>query len=378
MSEFKKDYMQSMNSFHFSDNTKFKMAEDLCQKSLPRRKGYVMKKFVLILAAVLIFAALSGAAIHIFWSNALPETVNTSQEQRIEAEQSGLSSKPADNAQEGETVSATEEGVTVSVEQVLADMHNVEVVLAISGYEIPEGEFPDIYGFGSTLGGNEIFDSVSGAFYDGITYNENGESVYEDGTPVELDADGCLVYRFTDQEGKIRFRMNLHTQQNLDEFKGEAFNIWISNLGTGDKGQHRTDVEAKWELSWTFKGSNETRELEVNKAIGETGITLKEITLTPLEIDTVIELSEPFDGWDTLEFLNIRLEGFRTTDGTVHNNLLPIKEGYIDEDLLIASQDVAANEIIDVNSVDALIYAEYALDDGSGNNTRNEILVELN
>ena len=98
MSEFRKDYRQSMDGFHFSDESKLRMAEAICRKSLPRRKGHAMKKFVLILAAVLIFAALCGAAIHIFWSSALPETANTTQEQRKEAEESGLSTRPADSA----------------------------------------------------------------------------------------------------------------------------------------------------------------------------------------------------------------------------------------------------------------------------------------
>ncbi len=379
MSEFKKDYKQSMDSLHFSENAKFRMTEKLCQKSLRSRKGNNMnKKFVLILAAVLIIAALCGAAFHVFWSNTLTLTANTSQSQRIAAEHSGLSSKPAKNAQDTDTVSVTEQGVTVSVEQVIADKHSAEVALVISGFELADGEFPDIYGMGAELGGEEIFTSLSGSFYDGITVNENGESVYDDGTPVKLNSEGCSISRFADSDGNFRFRMTMKTQKDMDKYKGQPLKVWISNLGTGDKGEHRTDIEATWTLSWPFEGSGEIRELEVNKPIGSSGNTLKDVQLTPLEINTVVQLSEPFDGWETLDFLSPRLEGYRTSDGIIHNSLLPGTEGYIDKETLLAKQNTKSNEIIEVNNVDALIYATYELDETTGNYIRDEIVVEFN
>ena len=112
--------------------------------------------------------------------------LNPSNTIRQQAEQSGLSViYPQDQIQE-DGLSATDQGITVSVKQTIVDQWRASIVLKIEGFELPDGVRPCFYGERPTLDGNAEFCGSAGYhFYDGIVTNESGESVYKNGEPVK-------------------------------------------------------------------------------------------------------------------------------------------------------------------------------------------------
>ena len=145
------------------------------------------KKIWLIAAVIALTLLLVGCAIiYARWSSGLEDWFRPSNTIRQQAEQSGLSViYPQDQIQE-DGLSATDQGITVSVKQTIVDQWRASIVLKIEGFELPDGVRPCFYGERPTLDGNAEFCGSAGYhFYDGIVTNESGESVYKNGEPVK-------------------------------------------------------------------------------------------------------------------------------------------------------------------------------------------------
>lgn len=145
------------------------------------------KKIWLIAAVIVLTLLLVGCAIiYAGWSSGLEDWFRPSNAIRQQAEQSGLSVIYPKNQVEEDGLSATDQGITVSVKQTVVDQWRASIVLKIEGFEIPDGVRPCFYGERPTLDGNaEFWGSAGHHFYDGIVTNESGESVYKNGEPVK-------------------------------------------------------------------------------------------------------------------------------------------------------------------------------------------------
>lgn len=140
-----KEYSDSMDALCFSENAKQAMAASLCAELDRQEKGshHTMKKAVYIMiAAALLTAFMTGAAVYTRWADSLPQAGTTTQEQREQAEKTGLSQEPQEAPETGDITSVTRNGVTVSVRQTLADRTSARLVLTISGWKAPEGRQP--------------------------------------------------------------------------------------------------------------------------------------------------------------------------------------------------------------------------------------------
>lgn len=115
------------------------------------------KKIWLIAAVIVLTTLLVGCAIiYARWSSGLEDWFRPSNTIRQQAEQSGLSViYPQDQIQE-DGLSATDQGITVSVKQTIVDQWQASIVLKIEGFELPDGVRPCFYGERPTLDGNEL------------------------------------------------------------------------------------------------------------------------------------------------------------------------------------------------------------------------------
>ena len=105
------------------------------------------KKIWLIAAVIALTLLLVGCAIiYARWSSGLEDWFRPSNTIRQQAEQSGLSViYPQDQIQE-DGLSATDQGITVSVKQTIVDQWRASIVLKIEGFELPDGVRPCFYG----------------------------------------------------------------------------------------------------------------------------------------------------------------------------------------------------------------------------------------
>lgn len=101
------------------------------------------KKIWLIAAVIALTLLLVGCAIiYARWSSGLEDWFRPSNTIRQQAEQSGLSViYPQDQIQE-DGLSATDQGITVSVKQTIVDQWRASIVLKIEGFELPDGVRP--------------------------------------------------------------------------------------------------------------------------------------------------------------------------------------------------------------------------------------------
>lgn len=362
--QFSKEYNDSIDALRFSDQAKEAMIQALMAESRPQKKGQrrTMKKAMLVvLAAVMLIATLTGAAVFTRWSKALPQTQRTSQHQREEAEKSGLSVSPAQNTEDNSVTSVTDQGVTISVEQTIVDKYTAELVFKISGFDLPDGQEPFCSPSSILLDGKDDFYSIMGGdFYDHTTHNDNGEWVYEDGTPVATDENGCAVLHYADQNGNLEYAVHINARDDLSQYFGKEIQFSFDSLGiSSGKAMYTPTLKGNWTLRWTFDGNAKSRTVTVEKPIGDTGIILKEAEISSINLEVQLQLKEHFDGFDTLEPFRPYLVGVRCKDGTVHRDISGGKDSYEDPEKELFRLRRGCNGILEPENVDAILFEDY-------------------
>ena len=113
-------------------------------KSKPKSFG---KKFLLLLAAVLVLlATLTAATVYTRWSATMQYgnyCAQPSEQLKKQAEQSGLVVMPTEEKDgEQKTISATDNGITVTLIQTVMDENGGKAVFRIQGLKLEEGQAP--------------------------------------------------------------------------------------------------------------------------------------------------------------------------------------------------------------------------------------------
>lgn len=350
-----------MDRLCFSEQAKKNMTASLCAELDRQKKGSHMnmkKVFYTILAAVLLTASLTGAAVYTRWAASLPQAETTTQKQREEAEKTGLSKEPQKAPETDDVASVTKNGVTISVRQTLADRTSARLVFTISGWKVPEGKHPSLMSE-FKLEGNPGSYGASGEFYHKPFQWEDHVAKYPDGTPVPLDADGDPVCIYETDTGDLEYLITLNGDDLANCF-GKKISLNISSLGISEHTDHTPLVEGPWNLSWTLTGSESTTVAAVDQPIGDTGILLKEVTLSPLTLDVLLQLKEEFTGFDTLEQFRPALVGYRTRDGQEHRDLMAGgSDIYEDRVQNLFRLRRSSDGILEPEQIDAVLFADW-------------------
>ena len=363
--QFNQEYNDSMDTLRFSDQAKEAMIQRLMAENRPQEKGHrpTMKKAIFAaLAAVMLAATLTGAAVFTRWEKSLPQTEHTTQKQREEAEKSGLSASPAKNPEDNAITSVTDQGVTISVAQTIVDKYSAELVFKISGFELPQGQEPFCSPSGILLDGkSDFFTAMGGSFYDHTTYNAQGERVYEDGTPLAEDKDGNIILHYADQDGTLEYIWHIDSRDDLSQYYGKEMEFSFDSLGVSSgKAEYTPTVKGNWTLRWTFNGNSDARTVTVEKPIGDTGIILKEAEISSINLEVQLKLKEHFDGFHELEPFHPYLVGVRYKDGTLHKDISTGgSEIYEDEANELFRIRRNCDGILEPEQVDAILFADY-------------------
>ena len=317
-----------------------------------------------LLAAGVITAA---AAAYTYWGRGMSGALKASPERQKELTEQGMAVVFSESAA-AETVSDTTEensaiqkiapvtvnGVTIAPHTTVAAGDCVWISFTVDGFALPDGADPgfdnvDFHGFGDDLRGRTSWFNACHSFYDGIVSDGSGHPVYEDGTVP----DGQLVPRYTDENGTMEYILQISADTD-DSFLGRELHITFHDLGTFDRGTFRKLTEGSWDFTIPLSGSDAYRTFAAADPIGETGIIVKELEISPVSVRALLSVPAGTDP----EFVSELTYpcGLRFKDGTMLPFLSDGGGGSFTDDTKTEYRIMHPFErIIDLAQVDALV-----------------------
>lgn len=366
----RQELKQSMDAISFSPQAKAAMVRRLSahgKEQIMYQKKHSSRKLLLIaLAAALVLATLTGAAVFTRWSREAESRYSPSQQVKEQAEKSGLSvmlEKQPEQTESGEVLSVTDRGITVTAVQSLVDNVGGEITFRIEGFDFPQDRYPDTFPRVTIDGAWDFYTAQGGSFFDGTTYNEKGEWVYaETGKPVEEDETGTTILKPVAKDGSLEYTHFFTFRDDSGAWLGKEIVVNFTGFGvdsTEKAGMPEILVEGNWELRWTLEGADTNDSgitVTPNVEIGDSGVVLKEAKIGQKTLETVFQLETYWDGWETLETFPQSPLGLRLKDGT-EILCVTITEGYKDMDALVYK--VTSNMfdgIVDLSQVESLMF----------------------
>lgn len=339
------------------------------KKHLPRRNS--LKTLMLIAAVLATATILMGAMAYTRWSNSMQRRYNPTEDIKLQAEKTGLSVLYADaTPEDGSILSATDQGITVSVVQSMVNSIGAEIVLKIEGFTYPEDILTRPYftmPFRRLDGDEHFWGSFGYDFDDGIIRNEAGEDVYEDGTPVERVSEGWAAGwtkgRYIKKDGSMELTLYFSFQDISGSCLGKELELNFTGFGTTTAigGKTLSDdkilVEGNWNLRFPLKGEDSSATIQItpNYRLSD-NVTLLEAEIGRTSVKARYKLDTQWDGWKELELLEPQFSGVKLKDGTVIY-FVPAGGNYGQMDNLIAEEQFTAFQgIVDLTQVESLVY----------------------
>ncbi len=378
----RREFRQSMDGLHFSDQEKETMINMLNQEMTRKRSHGTKKLLVLALAAALLLVTLTGAAAFTRWSREAQHRYNPSQEIKEQTEKSGLSVMLEEKTTEpasGNILTATDQGITITAVQSIIDQHQGEITFRIEGFDLPEGRDPWAWLDMTDItidGRSDFYTYMGGGFFDGTTYNDAGEWIYaETGEPVRSDDTGSVILDWTAQDGSMEYTIPFHFRDDFGDVEGKEIVVNFHAFGLQPEtktGEFLKQVEGSWELRWRLKQSADSISISPNAEIGDSGVILLTAEIGQKTIRTTYQLQEHWEGFDTLIPLPQAVSAVRMKDGSEHPCSIT-SEGYQsqeDRDSLIYFVDANMfDTILDISQVESLLFITGWEEDADGRPT---------
>ena len=371
--DIQKELKESMDAVHFSSEEKAAILNRLLKQmeDKPMQKRTNKRTVVLVaLAAAMLLATLTGAAVFTRWSRTAQNRYNPSQDVKEQAEQSGLSViLEESNAEENpnEVLSVTDQGITITAVQSIVDNYHAEVIFRIEGFELPDGELPHVWPTVSIDGDKHFGGGQTGWFYNGLTTNESGETVYaSNGLPVQSDEDGCLILDMVANDGSLEYTHYINFQETDGRYLGKeiVFNFNSIDFQSQQKaGMPVPQVTGSWELKWTLTGTSDSITVTPNAEIGNSGVILLDAEIGQKTIRARYQVSDYWEGWNELVTLPQAVYGVRMKDGSEHICGAGTA-GFEDQEKMIyfTEWDIS-DAILDISQVESLMFHKgWALD----------------
>lgn len=376
----KAEMKQSMDALHFSQEEKNAMLYDLTaqmQQVKSRRHGG-RKLMAVALAAAMVLATLTGAAVFTRWSTTAQNQYKPSQEIKEQAEKSGLSvmleeTKGEENP--NEVLSVTDQGITITAVQTIVDKYRAEITFRIDGFEVPEDEYPAVWPSVTIDGKQDFYISQSGQIFDGTTRNEAGERVYvSTGEPVRYRNDEfqSMILEPVAKDGSIEFTHHIGFRETDGRYLGKeiVFTFHSMDFESDQKaGMPEPQVEGNWELRWTLTGTSDSITIEPNAKIGDSGVILLDAEIGQKTIRARYKVDEYWEGWNELVPMPHEVYGVRMKDGSCYR-CVASTSGFEDQENMIYFTDSSmVDAILDVSQVESLMFYKGRENDENGNPT---------
>ncbi len=368
-----------------------KMTEKRTGSAGKRKENTMGRRFRVPAAAVagvclLAVSSISvAAALHHYWGRGMNEVLQASEEQQRELVEQGIAkvyetqqeSKVQDDGKKSaedaasDALAVTCDGVTIAPETIVADEKFAYLSFRISGFQAEAWEevsagLTEIY-LADDPDGEKHWVNMSGHIYNGITADEEGNLVYEDGTPVAYDEKGRTLNRYTDENGDLSFviRASIGNRGgSQDSLLGRTLHIGFQDVKaieytTDAAGHHKPVIQSwasgKWEFDIALPDVSAAEHIAVGQPVEGTAFTVESIDLSPISVQVNYEVNgapeAEFDenGVPTVKSLILR-DGTRLpfmagTDGS----------GYMNSTKTGARDMASFDRVVDVDEVAGLI-----------------------
>ena len=363
----RKELTASMDAIRFSRETKENMVQQLMAQTKEinmRNSRRSSKKLLLVaLAATLVLATLTGAAVFTRWSATAQNRYHPSEDIKEQAEKSGLSvmleeTKGEENT--NEVLSVTDQGITITALQSIVDNYHAEIIFRIEGFELPEDKFPHTWPIVSIDGDKRFGGGQTGWFFDGLTTNESGKTVYAaTGLPVQTDEEGCLILDYVAEDGTMEYTHHISFAETDGRYLGKeiVFSFQSIDFQSDEKaGMPVPQVEGNWELKWTLTGSSDSITITPNAKIGDSNVILLDAEIGQKTIRARYKVDDYWEGWDELVTLPQAVCGVRMKDGSEHICGAG-SSGFEDqENMIYFTEFDIFDAILDISQVESLMF----------------------
>lgn len=336
--------------------------EDIVHMGKTNTKGKRIYKMQAAAVAGICILAVSSisviAAIHHYWGRGMNGNIQASDAQQQALTEQNIA-KVYREEPDSSSLAVTDNGITVKPDTVVVDERFAYMSFSISGYHVEDGTEPG-FGMVTVYQGDNPEDESSwvnmcGSMYDGIIPDENGSPIYEDGSPLESDENGCLISHYTDSNGDMEYIIQASVVNENDSLLGKTMHVSFQNLGTHSRAAFTLAVEGNWDFAITLPDVSSSRTITVGQKVGETGFTLETIDISPISMKANYSVEEaPEEHEDDLGIPEVR--GVVLKDGTRFPYLTDGGSmGYTDSSRKNACHMAGYDRVIDVDEVAALI-----------------------
>ncbi len=336
--------------------------EDIVSMKKTHKRRKKMFKTQAAAAAGVCILAVSGisaaAAVHHYWGRGMNGNIQASDEQQQVLTEKNIA-KVYREEPDSPSLAVTINGVTIEPDTVIADERFVYMAFRISGYSVADRTEPgfdmvNVYQ-GDHPEDESAWVNMSGTMYDGTVLDENGASVYEDGTSVESYEDGSIISHYTDDNGNMEYIIQASAADKNDSLLGKTLHVAFKDLGTFSKATFIPAVEGVWNFELNLSDVSSTRNIKVGKKVEGTGFTMEDISISPISIQVNYSVSEaPTEHEDDLGIPEVK--GVVLKDGTRISYLAnPGRLGYTDNNKSNAYQIAGFARVVDVDEIAALI-----------------------
>lgn len=257
-----------------------------------------------------------------------------------------------------ETVSATDNGVTITLAQTVMDQNGGKAIFRIQGLKLEEGQSPWAW-YDYTIDGKDWTQlGISGGsqFFNGTTLDEQGNWVnVKDGKPAS-------GYDYQLSDGSIEFSCDFAWDGK--NVLGKEMVFTFTGLGiTGEKFEDENimTTPGKWELRWTLQGSTEEpKKWTPNAKIGHWNLTLVEAEIGQYSMKFTYQLGDDYA--DVMDFMERERwdptpAGIRLKDGTDAQILVGSGSGEWDaENHLLTEIQSALGTVLDPEQIAGLYF----------------------
>jgi len=321
----RREIVHSMDSIRFSPEQKDSMVRNLMTAQTASSRPLSTRRLVLLAAAaVLLIAMLTGAAAFTRWSATAQHRYNPSENIKEQAQQSGLSVL-LETENPNEDLSATDNGVTITAVQTIADNYGAEVTFRIDGFELPEDKLPQIWPQVAIDRDPHFGGLQTGSFFDGTTVNDQGEWVYvSTGEPVKLEQDGeyqSVILDFVAEDGSLEYTHYIRFEETDGRYFGKEITFTFDSIDiqSDEKaGMSIPLVEGTWELKWILTGADTCITVTPNTRIGDSDVILLDARIGQKTVRARYQVDAYWEGWDELVTLPQAVCGVRMKDGSEH------------------------------------------------------------
>lgn len=255
--------------------------------------GFRYAQAAAIACAVLVGAGgitVTAAVVHHLWSRGMQGNIQATEEQQKDLAEQGMVTEGPDLS----NMEVTSEEITVKPTELIADGHFVHVAFQIAGYDLADGEEPCFEEVRVYTGEDENAEdgwvNMSGSFYNGIIANNNGEPVYEDGTPLES---GDFAEHYKAEDGTLEYVMTLYkTDTDPEEsLLGQTIHVLLKNLGTVKKTEFMNEIDGTWKFDIPVNGKDTAKSFELNTVLENANITVLSAAISPISIRVDYEVT---------------------------------------------------------------------------------------